>query len=302
MGTILLFYKYTPLKNPIEVMHWQRALCTPLGLRGRIILATEGINATLGGTTEATDLYISVMNKHPDFKGIDFKTSPGGAENFPKLSVKVRDEIITLGVPPKIVTAKGGGTHLTPQKTHEMIKRGGDDFIILDARNGFESAVGAFTGAVKPSIKTFTDLTTFIDEHAEELKDKRVLMYCTGGIRCERATAYAKTKGIENVYQIEGGIHRYVEQYPDGFFRGKNYVFDSRIAVRINNDVLGTCALCSQSCDDYINCSNASCNSHFICCPDCRESLDGTCGEACKEVLASGESAKRPEFKQAHTP
>jgi len=295
MGKILLFYKYIAIEYPKQLLKWQRKICTDLGLKGRIILGHEGINGTLGGTVKNIEHYKTIMDNHQLFKGIDFKESPGGADNFPKLSIVAKDEIVNLGQDPKKITPKDGGIHLTPQQVHELLNNKPEDLVILDARNKGESDVGTFKDAITPNTKHFRELPEYIDNNLDQFKDKQVLMYCTGGIRCERATTYLKTKNVaKEVYQIEGGIHRYVEQFPEGHFRGKNYVFDSRVTVCVNDDILGSCGICSTSCDEYINCLNALCNKHFICCNTCLKQYNNTCGATCMELVRDKKVQVRP--------
>ena len=307
MDKILLFYKYIDIQCPKRVMKWQKKICQDLGLTGRILLGHEGINGTISGNKQNTKHYKRIMNEHNLFGNIDFKESNGSTDCFPRMQVKVKNEIVRLGIDPQKITPKQGGIHLTTKKTHELIKQNPDDLLILDTRNNFEWKIGHFKGAIKPDIDHFRDLPKYIDNNLEQFKDKNVLMYCTGGIRCERATAYLKSKNIaKEVYQIEGGIHRYVDSYPDGYFRGKNYVFDNRIAIKVNDDVLGTCEICNISCDEYINCLNATCNKHFVCCKKCLATYENTCGATCLELVKQRKVNTRPQFekyehKQKHT-
>jgi predicted sulfurtransferase len=299
MGTILLYYKYVDIQYPVAIMKWLRTLCTDLGLTGRIILAHEGMNGTVGGTTENIEKYKQALNEHPLFGGIDFKEAPGDASCFPKLRIVVKKEIVYLGLDTQEVNVKDTGTHLTPAQAHELMQRKPDNLVLFDARNDFESAIGTFKDAITPPIQHFRELPGYIDNNIEQFKDKEVLMFCTGGIRCERASAYLNLKGVaKQVYQIEGGIHRYAEQFPDGFFRGKNYVFDGRISVKVNDDILGTCFICSTACDEYHNCLNASCNLHFIGCTSCITDYEKCCSQACKDLLAHGAVAERPPRKR----
>ncbi len=270
MGVILLFYKYVPIKYPKQIQKWQLRLCTSLGMTGRIIIAHEGINGTLGCSEEAADQYCAALRSHELFADIDTKTSEGSAEDFPRLSVVVRSEIATLGVDPERLVATQGGRHVTPAQAHLLMERPPDNLLIFDARNSYESAIGAFCNAVTPSIERFKELPAYIDAHIDMFRNKTVLMYCTGGVRCERASAYLKEKGVAaDVLQIEGGIHRYAEQYPDGYFKGKNYVFDKRIALSVTDDVLGACMLCAQPADSYRGCSIPSCRQQCLLCPHC---------------------------------
>lgn len=302
MNTILLFYKYIAITYPKQIMKWQQTICQELQLTGRILISHEGINGTLGGATEQTNKYKALMLEHELFGGIDFKESEGGTECFPRLSVKVRNEAVSLGIPYDQLTPRNGGQHLTPEQTHELLTENPQDLIILDARNTYEWEIGRFENAILPDIENFRDLPQYLDNNLEQFADKQVLMYCTGGIRCERATAYLNEKKVaKKVYQIEGGIHRYAEQYPDGFFRGKNYVFDGRIALKVNDDILGSCLICTTACDDYHNCLNAACNKHFIGCAQCVVTLDKTCSTTCQNLIAENKTHTRPEFNKVDT-
>lgn len=296
MGTILLYYKYITIEYPERVLKWQKKVCTDLDLNGRIIIAHEGINGTVGGTESNIALYKDIMRKNPLFADIAFKESPGSANCFPKMRIVVKNEICHLGLDPQTITAQNGGTHLEPAQAHQMIAQQPSNLVLFDARNNFESRVGTFTNAITPDIDHFRELPGYIDKNLEQFKDKDVLMFCTGGIRCERASSYLKSKGVAaNVYQINGGIHTYIEQFPDGFFRGKNYVFDGRITVKVNDDILGTCFICSTPCDEYTNCVNALCNLHFIGCPACITNLQNACSSQCHELVLQEKVAKRPD-------
>lgn len=294
---ILLYYKYVALPDRAQIKAWQQSLCQSLNLQGRILIASEGINGTLCGTLENTQDYITAMNEHPLFGNIDFKESivNGQYDYFPKTQVVVRPEIVHLGLDQSVSAPANGGTHLTPQEAHELMAKNPDDLVILDGRNYFEARVGAFKNAITPEVNNFRDFPAYIDQNLEQFADKQVLMYCTGGVRCERASAYLESKGIaKKIYQIAGGIHRYVEQFPDGFFRGKNYVFDARLTVKVNDDILSTCDICAISCDDYNNCRNAKCNKHFICCANCIEKLANACSPECLDLLNRSLVPERP--------
>ncbi len=287
MGKVLLFYTYTYFEHPKHICKWQYNICRKLNLKGRIIVAHEGINGTVGGSDEEIEQYKQMLLEHPQLHDIDIKESDGDAHCFPRLYVAVKDEIVYLGLKDQARIANTG-VYLTPSQTHALLNNKPKDLVILDARNGVESAIGAFNDAIKPNIKYFRELPEYVDNHLDEFKNKQVLMYCTGGIRCERATAYLKEKGVaKEVYQIEGGIHRYAQQYPDGYFRGKNYVFDRRIAVKINDDVLSNCSQCDISSDEYNNCLNALCNKHYIACVACLKQYSRCCSILCQELVAT---------------
>ena len=156
----------------------------------------------------------------------------------------------------------------------------------MDGRNAYEAKIGTFKDAVVPPIETFREFPAYIDQNLDQFKDKEVLMFCTGGIRCERASAYLSTKGVaKQVYQIKGGIHRYIEEFPDGYFRGKNYVFDARIAMKANNDVIGSCEVCAAPSDEITNCVNAQCNKQFVGCASCLAQLGNTCNIECSQLV-----------------
>jgi len=295
---ILLYYKYVHSENLEAIQHWQKSLCQALDLKGRIILAHEGINGTVAGSVEATQAYIDAMNKHALFGDIDFKESleDSECEYFSRLRVVLRKEIVHFGVVDKKITSEYGGKYLTPDEAHKLLQRDEENLVVFDARNYNESRVGAFKNAIKPDINYFRELPMYFDQNIDQFKNKKVLMYCTGGIRCEKATAYLKKKNVaQEIYQIEGGIQRYIEKYPDGFFRGKNYVFDNRVTVKVNNDILGSCDICGVACDEFTNCLNASCNKHFIGCMQCLEKFDNACSQACEKLIANKRVAKRPK-------
>ena len=303
MEKVLLFYKYVSIIYPEQMRKWQHRLCTELGLKGRIIVATEGINATVGGTIEALEQYKKSMEAHELFKDIDFKESQGSIHDFPRLRVVVKEEIVRMGISPVALPAHEAGQHLSPAQAHNLLQNKSDDLVILDGRNHYEARIGAFEGAITPPINTFREFPAYIDQHADMLKDKTVLMYCTGGIRCERASAYVKSKGVaKKVLQITGGIHRYVEQFPDGFFKGKNYIFDARTALKVTDDILGTCDHCNIPFDDYTNCINAMCNKQILSCSDCLKKLKNTCSNRCSELVQSGSVVIRTKFIKHQPP
>ncbi len=286
MGKIIIFYKYVDINNPHAVVEEQRALCEHLGLKGRVLIAHEGINGTLGGPDEALERYKEYLYSHPLFSGIDFKESIGEADHFPRLQVTAKKEIVCLRRDPQEVSAKDAGRHLSPEEVHALIKSAPQDLVILDTRNNYESRVGAFDNAITPDINYFRELPEYIDKNLDQFKDKQVLMYCTAGVRCERATAYLKKKNVaKEVYHIKGGIHRYIEAFPTGFFKGKNYVFDGRITQKVTDDILASCEHCQKKYDEYSNCINAECNKQIVVCPPCMDIYHNTCSTRCLELV-----------------
>jgi len=270
---IILFYKYVHIKDPEVVAGRERVVCEKLGLTGRCIIASEGINATYEGTKEQIQEYIKELEKDDRFKNIHFKLSAGTGDAFPKLSVKVRKEIVSLhlgtcDIDPNEVT----GIHLKPEELHEWIKNG-REFYIVDMRNAYEHKVGHFKNSILPPIENFRDLPKVV-EQISHLKNKTVLTVCTGGVRCEKASGFLITQGFTKVYQLDGGIVSYMEKYPNEDFQGKLYVFDGRIAMGFyTNDakhtVIGKCDACGEQSENYVNCANPVCHRHFIACTDC---------------------------------
>jgi predicted sulfurtransferase len=298
MGKMLLYYKYVDIENPGLIVKQHKKLCAELGLTGRVLIGTEGINGNVGGSDESIEAYKQYMNEHPLFGGIDFKEDAGGTEFFPRMRIAERKEIVSLGIDPQELTVADTGKHLSPEETHQLLTEKPEDLVILDTRNDYETRIGTFKDAIIPPIKNFRDLPQYIDENIETFKDKKVLMFCTGGVRCERASAYLNKKGVaKEVAQINGGIVRYTEAFPDGFFRGKNYVFDARVAVKVTDDILSTCDFCAQPCNDYQNCINALCNKHFIACVACENKYDNCCSGRCQELVNTNQVKRRTVFR-----
>lgn len=275
MQKIILYYKFVPLADPMMTMRWQRELCGRLHLRGRVIIAAHGINGTLGGELEDVKAYIREMNRTPELKGIDYKWSDGSREDFPKMSIKVRQELVTLA-PDETFNVFNQGTALTPGMWHDYLREH-PDVTILDARNEYESAIGSFKGALKPKIKTFKDIKATLDALP---KDQPVLTYCTGDIRCEYLSAYMKHKGFNDVYHLDGGIVKYGQAYGDsGYWEGKCYVFDKRVNISFSNrskDV-AVCVHCGRPTSLQINCADLSCNRQFVVCESCQSTEQTVC-------------------------
>lgn len=269
MGKIILYYKFVPLPDPVSVMFWQRTLCQKLDLRGRIIIADHGINGTLGGDIESVKVYVREMNLHPTFRKIQYKWSDGSADDFPKLSIKVRDELVTLG-PEERFDVYGSTKGLSPRKWHEYLEKH-PDAILLDARNDYESDIGKFKGAITPKIENFRDIKTELDKLP---KDKPILTYCTGDIRCEYLSAYMKHKGFKTVYHLDGGIVKYGQKYgDDGYWEGKCFTFDKRLKLEFSSDAkdIGRCLHCQSKTSRHTNCTNAACNRLMLVCRSCNE-------------------------------
>jgi UPF0176 protein len=278
MYEIILFYKYVHIDNPNKMMLHQKELQLKLGLKGRTIIASEGINATVEGTKENIEAYLQDLFSDPRFEGTHIKRSEGDGNSFPKTSVKVRTELVTLGLDRScdIDPNKLTGVHLKPEELHTWIAQG-KEFYIIDMRNAYEHLVGYFKGSILPPMENFRDLPKFL-ENIQHLKNKTVLTVCTGGVRCEKASGYLLDQGFTDVYQLDGGIVSYMEKYPNEDFLGKLYVFDNRIAMGFYTDdqkhkVVGKCYLCSEPSERYTNCVVNDCNRKVIACKTCQDSL-----------------------------
>jgi UPF0176 protein len=295
---ILLYYKYIKIDDPQMRRNEQREICQKLELKGRIIVSEEGINGTLEGTTENTEEYIKWMNSQDEYKDIHYKKSEGTGDAFPKLKIKARDEVVSahLGeddIDPNDTTGK----YLEPEELHEWFESG-KEFYIVDMRNDYEFKVGFFQDSILPPLSNFRDLPKIIKE-IESLKDKTVLTVCTGGIRCEKASGFLVKKGFKDVYQLHGGIHSYMERYPNKHFKGKLYVFDGRITMGFNMDseeheVVGRCDKCGAVSDEYADCAYRHCTGirHFITCNDCKdENGYSFCSEECREKAYVNETS-----------
>jgi UPF0176 protein len=294
MQKILLYYKFTPLSDPEAMRLWQRSLCEGLGLHGRILVSKQGINGTVGGDIAALKQYVKTTKSYPGFKDIVFKWSDGSRENFPKLSIKVRDELVTFGVPEELqVNDQGvidGGKHLTPEGVHKLVEARNGDVVFFDGRNIHEAAIGKFKDAVVPNVAHTRDFPKELeDPKYDAIKDKPVVTYCTGGIRCEVLSALMKHRGFKEVYQIDGGIAKYGEAYgDDGLWEGKLYVFDNRMNVGFSEDAkdIGVCVHCGKETSNYENCAVKSCNNLVLICEYCKTNTD-VCSDACKQLLVT---------------
>jgi len=275
---ILLFYKYINIENPEVVKNWQLELCKKLHLKSRIIVAKEGINGTLEGTVENTEKYIQEMSKDPRFSDIVYKKSEGTGNAFPKISVKVRNEIVSLKLEENDFSPQEcTGKYITAEELYSWFTNQ-KEFYVVDMRNDYEHKVGFFENSILMPIKNFRELPNKI-QHIEHLKEKTVVTVCTGGVRCEKASGLLIKYGFKDVYQLKDGIVTFMEKFPNKFFLGKLYVFDNRFVMGFNTDskehvVVGKCDKCNKPTDDYVDCAYIHCNSdnrHFLCCKECRK-------------------------------
>lgn len=282
---VLLYYKYVFIEDYETFADEHLAFCKELGLKGRILVAEEGINGTVSGTTVQTNKYIETMHNDERFTDMEFKIDPADQHAFKKMFVRPRKELVTLRLEKDINPNEKTGEYLSPQQFYEQMQR--DDVLILDARNDYEYEIGHFRGAINPNVKTFRELPAWIKENLSEYKDKKILAYCTGGIRCEKLTGFMLKEGFQNVAQLHGGIVTYGkdENVQGKYFDGKCYVFDERISVPINQHedlVVANCYHCGTQEDRYVNCANPECNLQHVCCKECEEKYERSCSHECR--------------------
>ncbi len=272
---ILLYYKYTAIPEPEKLVLEHKAFCQQLNLKGRVIIASEGINGTLEGTDENVQKYMDMMNSQPLFAKINWKISQGTGKAFPKLSVKLRREIVTTGIenkdfgPLHHVT----GQYLSVEQMYEWYKEG-KEFYVIDMRNDYEFEVGRFKNSIFPEgLYHFRDVPNVIKK-IEHLKNKTIVTVCTGGVRCETASGLLMKYGFNNVYQLEHGIVTFMEKYPNEFFEGKLYVFDQRMTIGFNIDSkdhvsVGKCRVCAAPSEHLVNWNDHGRRAHGIICESC---------------------------------
>lgn len=280
---IILYYKFTPVSDPQLMKLWQKTLCDSLQLRGRILISKHGINGTLGGEMDDLKKYIKATKEgYAGFKGTVFKWSDGSREDFPRMSVKVRPEIVAFGAGDELqVNEKGvvnGGVHLKPEEVNKLVEERGEDVVFFDGRNAYEGHIGRFKDAIIPNTETSRDFITELESGKyDELKKKAVITYCTGGIRCEILSSLMKNRGFNEVYQIDGGIVKYGEKYGNkGLWQGSLHVFDGRMKVDFSPEaeIIGECIHCQAKTNNYENCAFPQCNKLVLICEGCRQNAE----------------------------
>jgi len=280
MEKILLYYKFAPISDPEAVKLWQKTLTESLNLKGRILISTQGLNGTVGGDMDDLKAYIKATKTYPAFKDVVFKWSDGSRDDFPRMSVKTRRELVgfqnsedEFQVDEKGVV--GGGIHLKPKQVHELVEQFGDDVIFFDGRNEHEAKIGKFKNAVVPNTNTSRDFIAELEsDKYDDIKGKKVVTYCTGGIRCEVISAMMKKRGFTDVYQMDGGIVKYGEAYgDDGLWEGSLRVFDDRMTVEFSDHAktIGKCTHCQEKTSNFENCAYANCNELVLICENCKE-------------------------------
>ena len=296
----LSFYKYFAINDPEAFrdrlyQDWQK-----FGVMGRVYVSYEGINAQISVLESCFEGLKSYLDQFTELKNnrLNIAIEDDG-KSFYKLKVKVREKIVADGLRDGEIDLNDGGEHVSAEKFNHLVEQ--EETILIDMRNHYESEVGHFKGAVCPDVDTFREsLPKLVDDYKEN-KDKPIVMYCTGGIRCEKASAYFKSKGFNEVYQLDGGIIEYTRQVKnhglENKFLGKNFVFDERLAERISEEVISECHQCGDACDDHVNCANEACNLLFIQCENCKNSYNGCCCKECMEFKQLPEEVQKEARK-----
>lgn len=283
------FYKYVHIENTKELRDQLFIRWTELNCFGRIYVAHEGINAQMSVPKNNWDAFVNQLYSDSRFTNVPFKIAVDeDGKSFYKLGVKIRDKVVADGIDDDTFNPSNTGTYLNAEDFNKAIED--QNTIVVDMRNHYESEVGRFDNAFCPDADTFREELPLVIEHLKGQENKKVIMYCTGGIRCEKASAYLKHKGFKDVNHLQGGIIQYAkevkEQGLESKFRGVNFVFDERIGERITNDILSSCHQCSKPCDSHVNCKNDDCHLLFIQCDECATKMNGCCTTKCKEIAA----------------
>lgn len=301
----LSFYRYIEIENPVEFRDMLYFELDKRSCLGRIYIAHEGINAQMNVPEHNIDSLMNFMDGLPALRNMNIKWALDENHiSFLKLKIKVRNKIVADGLDEKVFDTTNVGNHLTPLQFHELSQK--DDVIVVDMRNNYESEVGHFKNAIRPDTRYFREEVEMVVDQLKDKKDRKILLYCTGGVRCEKASAWMRHHGFKDVNQLHGGVIAYVQEMrklgiPSRFI-GKNFVFDERLGERVTPDIISKCHTCGTPCDDHDNCAWDPCHKLFIQCKDCRETWVGCCSEECKEQYLveqktrQCEQIKQPDF------
>ncbi len=286
---VLLYYAFVPIEDPEAFANNHRQLCLDLGLLGRILVATEGINGTVSGTASACQKYMDTVRRDDRFADIVFKIDEVPGHTFQKMFVRVKEELVTFRADKPSNPREVTGTRLTPSEWKKRLEKG--DAIVIDGRTDYEYDLGHFRNAIKPDCESFREFPEWIRKNLGDKKDAPILTYCTGGIRCEKLTAFMIHEGFTNVFQLDGGIVTYGKdpEVQGALWDGRCYVFDERISVPINHTedrrIVGKCYHCSAPTERYINCANVLCNKQHLVCADCEAQFERACSVSCMQTL-----------------
>ncbi|MFM2228607.1 MAG: hypothetical protein RL664_1950 [Bacteroidota bacterium] len=293
--TTVSFYKYHQIEDPQGFRDGLFARWNDLGVLGRTYIASEGINAQISVPTENFEQFVKDLFSIDFLNGIRLNTAVDEGKSFYALKVKLRNKIVADGIEDPNFDPSNTGKYLTADEWNQQLSD--PNTVVVDMRNHYESEVGHFEGAICPDVDTFREELQVVEDILQNDKDKKVLMYCTGGIRCEKASAYMKHKGFENVYHLEGGIIKYARDAKandlDIKFKGVNFVFDERLAERISDEVIATCHQCSEPFDHHTNCMNLGCHILFIQCDKCKEKYENCCSEECQSITHLSEEEQK---------
>ncbi|MCF8889446.1 rhodanese-related sulfurtransferase [Priestia megaterium] len=282
---VLLYYLYTPIENPEEFTDQHLAFCKELELKGRILIAAEGINGTVSGTVEQTDKYMETMKNDPRFEGIVFKIDEADEHAFKKMHVRHRKELVTLRLEEDVNPLRVTGNYLSPKEFHQAMQD--ENTVVIDARNDYEYDLGHFRGAVRPDIRNFRELPEWIRDNKDQFEDKKILTYCTGGIRCEKFSGWLLEEGFEDVSQLHGGIVTYGKdpEVQGELWDGQCYVFDERISVPVNQKehvIVGKDHFTGEPCERYVNCANPECNKKILASEENEHKYLRACSHECR--------------------
>ncbi|HSJ38047.1 MAG TPA: rhodanese-related sulfurtransferase [Planococcus sp. (in: firmicutes)] len=283
---VLLYYLYSPIEEPETFAAEHLSACKEIGLKGRILVSHEGINGTCSGTIEQTEAYMEMMKNDERFSDTVFKIDEAEGHAFKKMHVRAKKEIVNLGLEEDINPNELTGTYLEPAEFYKRMQD--QDTIVLDARNDYEYDLGHFRGAVRPEIENFRDLPEWVQENKDMFEGKKILTYCTGGIRCEKFSGWLKREGFEDVSQLHGGIATYGKdpEVKGELWDGQLYVFDERIAVPVNqveHVVVGKDHFTGEPCERYVNCANPQCNKKILSSEENEHKYMRSCSDECRE-------------------
>lgn len=283
---VLLYYKYVPIEDPVTFAQEHLAACKEIGLKGRILVSDEGINGTCSGTIEQTEAYMNMMKADERFADMVYKIDEAEGHAFKKMHVRPKKEIVHLGLTDDINPNEITGQYLSPKEFFEQMQA--EDTVVIDARNDYEFDLGHFRGAIRPEIRNFRDLPDWMIENKEMFEGKKVLTYCTGGIRCEKFSGWLVREGFEGVGQLHGGIATYAKdpEVRGQLWDGQMYVFDERIAVPVNqveHVVVGKDHFTGEPCERYVNCANPDCNDKILCSEENEHKYLRSCSDECRE-------------------
>ncbi|MGC4377082.1 rhodanese-related sulfurtransferase [Fictibacillus sp. Mic-4] len=283
---ILLYYKYVPIDDPENFAKEHLKYCKELGVLGRILVSEEGLNGTISGTVEQTNKYMEDLRKDPRFSDIEFKIDESEKHAFKKIFVRPKKEIVTWRLEEDVKPYELTGKRLSPKEFYEALQD--EDTVVVDVRNDYEYEIGHFRGALRPDVKASREFPEWVRKNLDQYKDKKIITYCTGGVRCEKFTGFLLKEGFKDVGQLHGGIVSYGKdpEVKGQLWEGKCYVFDERISVPINqveDVVIAKCYYCGKPEDRYVNCANPECNRQHVCCVECEEKYKRSCSDECRE-------------------